>query len=269
MARRRMLDPEFFFDEELACTENSAYVRLFYQGLWCHCDDNFYTIPRKYGWLKAQIFPYEDIEVEKLWQKLVEMGKILEFEDEGNLYGYLKNFSKHQRVEKPSISKYPEYPTSRGVVGEESGSPPAKVKLSKVKLSKVEETASLTPKWFEQIEAKSTEYSALVRELAFKDYLSPRQIHTEIVEGFVPHWTETAPGATKARWQKEKSFDPWLRVRTWIKNFHVWKKDVKCREGFWHQKGETCHHRAPDPPEERGPIVDSSTLQTLANSKRV
>lgn len=269
MARRRMLDPELFFDEELAKVEDSAYVRLFYEGLWCHCDDNHYTLPYRPDWLKAQIFPYEEVDVSKLWKTLVKIGKLVEFEHESKQYGFLKNFSKHQRVEKPSASKYPAFQGTPIVVGEESGSTPAKVKLSKVKLSKEEGVAALTQTWFKEIESKSLGYSTLVRELATKDYLSPRQIHTEIVEGFVAHWTETAPGALKARWQKESSFDPWLRIRTWMKNYHVWQKDVKCREGRWHKKSETCHCRAPDPPDERKLFTDSNTLQTIASQKRI
>lgn len=131
-----MLDPEFFFDEELATVKDSAYVRLFYEGLWCHCDDNYHTVPNSPGWLKAQIFPYEEVDVSAFWKTLVKTGKLVEFESGGKSWGWLKNFGKHQRIEKPSISKYPEYPDTPVVVGEESGSPPAKVKRSKEKLSK-------------------------------------------------------------------------------------------------------------------------------------
>lgn len=139
MARRRMLDPEFFFDEELATTENSAYVRLFYEGLWCHCDDVFHTLPYKPGWLKANIFPYEDVDVKKLWETLISVGKIVQFSHNGQEFGWIKNFNKFQRVEKPSLSKYPAYPMTPVGGGEYSGSPPAKVKLSKEKLREVNE----------------------------------------------------------------------------------------------------------------------------------
>jgi len=140
-----MLDPEFFFDEELAQTEDSGYVRLFYQGLWCHCDDIHHTIPNKPGWLKAQIFPYEDVDVTKFWNELVRIGKLTPFTSEnGNPFGYLKNFGKHQRIDKPSKSKYPGYPEAPEPLQEYSESPPAKEKRSKVKRSKEKETASMS-----------------------------------------------------------------------------------------------------------------------------
>ena len=57
MARNRMLNPEFWLDEELA--KLSPYARLLYMGLWGICDDNYATFPNRPEWVKAQIFPYE------------------------------------------------------------------------------------------------------------------------------------------------------------------------------------------------------------------
>lgn len=238
-----MLDPEFFFDEELATTENSAYVRLFYQGLWCHCDDIFHTLPFKPGWLRANIFPYEQVDVKSLWDALVSTGKIVEFTEEGQMFGWIKNFSKFQRVEKPSRSKYPQYPGSVGVVGEESVTSPAKEKLSKEKRSE-ENVANAPdiPVFERKIREKEEEYRALVKDLAAHDYLTNKQIHDIIIEEFLPYWLERGEGARKSRWEKESVFDYQRRIRTWIKNFHEGKKrqDWKCTDDMWHQKGEKC-----------------------------
>lgn len=57
MARNRMLNPEFWLDEEIA--KLSPHARLLYMGLWGICDDNYATFPNRVEWIKAQIFPYE------------------------------------------------------------------------------------------------------------------------------------------------------------------------------------------------------------------
>ena len=129
MARNRMLNPEFWLDEELATL--SAHARLFYMGIWGICDDNYATFPDKHGWLRIQIFPYESVSIPRLLDELGRIGKIISFEENGQKYWYIKNFFKYQRVEKPSLPKYPKY---RGVVGEELGSSRAEEKRSKEKI---------------------------------------------------------------------------------------------------------------------------------------
>lgn len=266
-----MLDPEFFFDEELALTENSAYVRLFYEGLWCHCDDINHTIPYRPGWLKAQIFPYEDVDVVPLWNELVRTGKVVGFTGEDtHQYGWIKNFNKFQRVEKPSKSKYPAFSDAPPVVvGEFSPTPPAKVKLSKVK-EREEETAAAPITFERKILDKAEEWKVLVKELATADYLSALKIHAIAVDEFLPHWLERSEGAKKARWQREKVFDYKLRFRTWIGNHHKYAKDWTCKDGLWHRKGESCYCK---PPEEKktGPLLPDHAIavRVLAQSKSI
>lgn len=135
MARNRMLSPEFWLDEDLA--RLSAHARLLYQGLWGICDDHHATLPNRPEWIKAQVFPYEDVNIQQLLTELSESGRIVLFLSENKEYWHVKNFFKYQRVEKPSKSKYPEFEAKNQLVGEESGNTPAKEKLSKEKLSKV------------------------------------------------------------------------------------------------------------------------------------
>lgn len=61
MARIRYLKPDFFRDEDLA--EHPFWVRILYQGLWCFADKagRLEDRPRR---LKADIFPYDDVDVE-------------------------------------------------------------------------------------------------------------------------------------------------------------------------------------------------------------
>ncbi len=107
--RKRMLDPEFWIDEEIASLPYET--RLLYQGLWGLCDDHHATFPNRPKWIKAQIFPYDDIAVEKSLDALAKIGKIVLFEsqEDSKQYYYLTNFFKHQNVKKPSKVKYPAF----------------------------------------------------------------------------------------------------------------------------------------------------------------
>ena len=63
MARIRSLKPDFFKDEDLAILPYEA--RLLYQGLWCMSDREGRLEDRP-KYLKAEIFPYDNINIEKL-----------------------------------------------------------------------------------------------------------------------------------------------------------------------------------------------------------
>lgn len=127
-----MLNPDFWLDEELASL--SAYARLLYQGLWGICDDNYATLPNKPGWIKAQVFPYEDVDVKKLLVELSKSGRIILFQHENNEFWYIKNFFKHQRVDRPSKAKYPKYTGKSLTLDEHSTSTRPEDKISKDKI---------------------------------------------------------------------------------------------------------------------------------------
>lgn len=40
----------------------------------------------------------------------------------------------------------------------------------------------------------------------------------QVIREFISYWTEKSPGARKMRWEKEQSFDPIKRLRTFFKN---------------------------------------------------
>lgn len=126
MARNRMLNPDFWLDEEVGTL--SAHARLLYMGLWGICDDNYATFPDRPEWLKLQILPYDTVNTRELLDELSAIDKILPFEVEGKKYWYLKNFLKHQRIDRPSKPKYPKY---RGALAEYSTSPRPEVKEKK------------------------------------------------------------------------------------------------------------------------------------------
>ena len=130
-----MIDPTFWEDEEIG-TKWSHSARLFYIGLWNFSDDEgrFKAHP---ALLKAQIFPYEtDIQIVKLKKEV--SNKVQWYEVNGSQYGFLLNFLKHQRIDRPTASKLPIPPpinegstnTQRDVLANIS-----KVNISKVKPS--------------------------------------------------------------------------------------------------------------------------------------
>lgn len=139
MARGRIIKPEFWDDEKLA--EISRDARLLFIGMWNHSDD-YGVIKGNIKWLKAQIFPYDEISYEcfENWlNEVINKNFILKFTSDGQQYFLIKNFYKHQKVEKPSKTRnaipppeitLPEHSpnTPRMVVDEGKG---REVKLSK------------------------------------------------------------------------------------------------------------------------------------------
>ena len=106
--RKRMISPGFFIDEELV-EHFDAWGRLFYQGLWCVAEDSgcFELKPLQ---LKMQIFPGDNITTDKInvfLQKLSELGKIVVYKVDGKEYAWIKNFHKHQTLNKPTPPQIP------------------------------------------------------------------------------------------------------------------------------------------------------------------
>jgi hypothetical protein len=103
MARIRGIKPEFFKDEDLACLPIEA--RLFFIGLWCFADKSGRLEDRP-KYLKVEIFPYDNYDVENLLQILADP-KITDrpnkvfirrYEVNGRKYIDIPEFSKHQGI---------------------------------------------------------------------------------------------------------------------------------------------------------------------------
>lgn len=136
MARKRMIDPGFWEDEEIGINWSHS-ARLFYIGLWNFADDEG-RMKAHPGLLKGQIFPYDKkIDIQRLKKEV--SNKIQWYEVNSSQYGFVRNFLKHQRIDRPTPSKLP--PPIQ--INEPSTSPqrdvPPKlieVNISKEKLSK-------------------------------------------------------------------------------------------------------------------------------------
>lgn len=111
MARIRALKPDFFKDEDLATLPYEA--RLLYQGLWCFADKDGRLEDRP-KYLKVEIFPYDNINIEKYLNMLCSPNIedrpdkvfIRRYIVDGRKYIYIPEFLKHQsphHTEKESV----------------------------------------------------------------------------------------------------------------------------------------------------------------------
>lgn len=100
MPRIRSIKPDFFLDEELALV--SYQTRLAFIGLWCQADREGRLEDRP-QYLKALIFPYDEIDMESTLERLSNHIKtvgepfITRYLSKGRKYIQVNNFLKHQR----------------------------------------------------------------------------------------------------------------------------------------------------------------------------
>lgn len=111
MPRIRTIRPEFFLDTELS--ELPVAARLFFIGLWTQADregrleDN----PKR---LKAQIFPWDNVDSEKLLATLSPRF-VTRYEAEGRRYVQVNTFTKHQRPHPREAASEIPAPTAKQV----------------------------------------------------------------------------------------------------------------------------------------------------------
>lgn len=113
MPRRRTLSPEFFSDEDLSTLPFEA--RLLYAGLWCYADRDGRLEDRP-KYLKAMLFPYDRVDVDKLLTHLTnpqipgrpEKAFIRRYQADGKQLIDIPEFSKHQSPHKTEhASRFP------------------------------------------------------------------------------------------------------------------------------------------------------------------
>jgi hypothetical protein len=108
MARRRMIDPNFFISEDVSRLD--IFERFVLIGLFSNADD--YGKGRaKPEFLRSIIFPYDDIPLEKIKNALTNISKniSIKFYNVNNSSYYIfLNWDKWQRVDKPQPSLIPD-----------------------------------------------------------------------------------------------------------------------------------------------------------------
>lgn len=93
MARARNIKPGFYQNDLLA--ECSVWARLLFPGLWMNADRDGKLEDRP-ARIKASVFPYDNVNVEKLLAELHNRGFIRRYEVAGSKYLQIINFKKHQ-----------------------------------------------------------------------------------------------------------------------------------------------------------------------------
>ena len=92
--RIRDIKPGFYINEQLA--ECSAFARLIFPGLWMIADreGRFEWRPKR---LRAEILPYDRVNMEKLLGELEAQGLIVHYTINGKDYGWIPTFTQHQK----------------------------------------------------------------------------------------------------------------------------------------------------------------------------
>ncbi|MGX5220269.1 HNH endonuclease [Pseudomonas segetis] len=93
MARARNIKPAFFKNEELA--DSSFETRLLFIGLWTLADreGRLEDRPRR---IRAEIFPFDGIDVEPMMAELERLSFLDRYEVDGEKFVQITNFVKHQ-----------------------------------------------------------------------------------------------------------------------------------------------------------------------------
>lgn len=117
MARIRTVKPGFFKHSELfdAEVETGLPLRLGYAGLWVCCDreGRFKWRPRE---LKLDALPFDTCDFSRVLDALESRGFLVKYESEGEVYGYVPTWHKHQFINnRESVSGLPEPPSIQSI----------------------------------------------------------------------------------------------------------------------------------------------------------
>lgn len=112
MARIRNIKPAFFRHEKLQDLEAEhpgQYVMLTYVGLWTQCDAAG-IFPWKPRLLKLDILPFLEFSIERTMTILQSAGFIARYTADGETWGYIPTFDKHQRITGKEATEGEKYP---------------------------------------------------------------------------------------------------------------------------------------------------------------
>ncbi len=212
--RTRVIKPSLFTNEDLA--EVSIWARYLFAGLWCIADrgGKLEDRPKK---IKAEIFPYDDVNVDELLYSLSEFGFIQRYTvgDKGIIF--ITNFVKHQKIhpnEAKSILPNPPYVPleNQGVPLENQGVP---LENQGVPL---ENQGVQQSNFKDFMLTLITEYNRVLPMCRKMDYQflgqEPRWVK-EIWKVFpesqgLPFWTEIFEEVKKSAWLTSKASFPFL-----------------------------------------------------------
>ena len=116
MARIRSIKPEFWSDRKLA-RALSRDARLLYIGLWNHADEHARLLG-DVRLIKGAIFPYDDdldaVTVARLLAQVIDSGRAIAYEVDGDPYLWLPKLADHQRLEPGRVESRLPVPPATG-----------------------------------------------------------------------------------------------------------------------------------------------------------
>jgi hypothetical protein len=109
MARIRTIKPEMWKDDRFIDLSSDT-ARLFFIGLLNHVDDEG-RAPYSPREIRREIFPDRvDLDVAPLLDELAHIGLAILYSVDGKRYLAIRNFGKHQRIDRKTLSKIPAPP---------------------------------------------------------------------------------------------------------------------------------------------------------------
>lgn len=120
MPRIRTIKPSFWSDEKVV--ELSPLARLYFIGLWNFSDDygNLEYSPKQ---LKMRIYPGDSVNIEALTEELLTHEIVLQYEVENKKYLHIRNFTKHQKINRISTEKCPPPPKTKPLTAQADNYP--------------------------------------------------------------------------------------------------------------------------------------------------
>lgn len=115
MARIRTVKPELFRHETLFELEEATKlpIRVAWMGLFTVCDRNgcFRWQPRH---LKLDVLPWDNVDFSEVLRALESAGLVHKYEANGEAYGFIPSFTKHQKLDPKEKARFP-LPTGYGI----------------------------------------------------------------------------------------------------------------------------------------------------------
>ena len=106
----RSVRPEFFTDAKMPLLTPSA--RLLYVGLWCIADDEGRGeyLPKL---IEGAVFPHEQVDIFALLRELLDLGRLVVYEVDGQMYFHIPRFEDYQKPNRKYESRLPAPPAQR------------------------------------------------------------------------------------------------------------------------------------------------------------
>ena len=108
MPRKRMIDPNIWQSEDFS--KLSTLAKVVFIGLFSNADDYGYG-RAKAAYIKSMVFPYDEnmrvADIDKTLDEIASNMSVVFYECNGNEYYSLTNWSKWQRVDRPTDSQIP------------------------------------------------------------------------------------------------------------------------------------------------------------------